>query len=218
MSVSELTFRESVFSTGANGEAATRPRVLDEREQLLRAAHQVLERSGWWGFKVESVLRRAGLSTRSFYRHFEKKNDLLIPLLERGLMRTAKALRHATDAADTPSNKVRAYVAAIFDMAYDEKLVKGTSLFAAHWRELLPEYPETLTQCTLAMRAPLTEAIADGVLCGELVTDSPEADSQAIFQLVLSMMSDQAASAHRLPRAELDNLAIPFITRAIRLR
>ena len=53
-----------------------------ERERLLRSAKQVLERSGWWGFKVESVLRQAGLSTRSFYRHFEKKSDLLVALLE----------------------------------------------------------------------------------------------------------------------------------------
>jgi hypothetical protein len=37
-----------------------------DRERLLRATRQVLERSGWWGFKVDSVLRQARLSTGFF--------------------------------------------------------------------------------------------------------------------------------------------------------
>src|SRR5690606_7633412 len=64
---------------------ARRRKVTDarmERLLLLDAAMRVLERTGWWGFKVDSVLRQARLSTRSFYRHFEKKNDLLLALLE----------------------------------------------------------------------------------------------------------------------------------------
>src|SRR5215207_2143259 len=91
-----------------------------ERTRLLTAAMEVLQRSGWWGFKVESVLRQAGLSTRSFYRHFEKKSDLLLALLEFELGGAAVNLRRVTTVAASPSDKVRAFVSAMIDLAYRE--------------------------------------------------------------------------------------------------
>ncbi|ORA31886.1 TetR family transcriptional regulator [Mycobacterium branderi] len=185
---------------------------------MLNAAMQVLQRSGWWGFKVESVLRQAGLSTRSFYRHFEKKSDLLLALLEVELGGAAVGLRRQTAAADTPSDKVRAFVAAIIDMAYREDLAKPSSLFASHWRELLPEYPEAIDRCIERMMAPLVEAITEGRARGELQSDDPVADARAIFFLVSSMTADQATLGGATPRAEIEHIVLPFISRAIGLR
>lgn len=190
-----------------------------ERDRLLTAAMQVLQRSGWWGFKVESVLRQAGLSTRSFYRHFEKKSDLLLALLEHELGGAAVKLRRVTAAADTPSDKVRAYVGAVIDMAYHADLVKPSSLFASHWRELLPEYPMAIDRCTQRMLAPLLEAITEGQARGEFTSEDPVADAWAIFYLASGPTADQAARAGKaIPRADLEHFIMPFITRAIGLR
>ncbi|MFO7162004.1 MULTISPECIES: TetR/AcrR family transcriptional regulator [Mycolicibacterium] len=189
-----------------------------ERSQLLTAAMAVLQRSGWWGFKVESVLRQAGLSTRSFYRHFEKKNDLLLALLERELGGAAIKLRRVTEAAHNPSDKVRAYVSAVIDMAYHADLVKPSSLFASHWRELLPEYPLAIDRCTQRMLAPLIEAIKEGKARGEFCSDDPVADAWAIFYLSAGPTADQAARGGTMPREELEHIVLPFITRAIGLR
>jgi AcrR family transcriptional regulator len=190
----------------------------DERARLLTAAMQVLQRSGWWGFKVESVLRQAGLSTRSFYRHFEKKSDLLLALLEYELGGAAVALRRATAAANTPSDKVRAWLAATIDMAYREDLAKPSSLFASHWRELLPEYPEAIDRCVERVMAPLAEALQVGKDQGELCSDDPAADARAIFFLVGGMTADQAALGGATPREEFEHIVMPFIGRAIGLR
>lgn len=190
-------------------------KATDERSRLLTAATQVLQGSGWWGFKVESVLRRAGLSTRSFYRHFEKKNDLLMALLEVELDRAADCLHRATIAADTPWEKVRAYVDTTLDLAYREDLVKAASLFALHWRELLPDYPNEIRRCTERMRAPLVEAIIEGHTHGDFHSDDPVADARAIFHLVASMMADQTASGGATPREKLEHILIPFISRAL---
>lgn len=188
-----------------------------ERERLLLAAKQVLERSGWWGFKVESVLRQAGLSTRSFYRHFEKKSDLLVALLEMELSSAAVWLGKRIDAADTPSEKILAYVSATIDMAYREELVKPSSLFAAHWRELLSEYPEAIDRGTADLLAPLAEAIEAGVASGDLTSDDPAADARAIFYLVAGVTADQATLGGVTPRAEIENMVVPFIRRAVGL-
>ena len=97
--------------------SSTAAGVDPERAQLLAAAQQVLVRSGWWGFKVESVLKQAQLSTRSFYRHFEKKSDLLLALLESELGGAARHLRRVSATGDTPTNRVHAYISAVVDMA-----------------------------------------------------------------------------------------------------
>ena len=187
----------------------------DERAQLLNAAKQVLERSGWWGFKVESVLKQAQLSTRSFYRHFEKKTDLLLALLELELGGAAVHLRRVTATDANPVERVRAYIAATIDMAYLEKLAKPSSLFASHWRELLPEYPDAINDCTTVIVAPLVEAIRDGVAAGVFTTTDPEADAWAAFYLVAAMTADQAALGASTPRGELEHIALPFIGRAL---
>jgi len=201
---------------GQKGDAAARADA--ERNELLTAAMEVLKRSGWWGFKVESVLRQAGLSTRSFYRHFEKKSDLLLALLESELGGAAVKLRRVTTAAADPSEKVRAFVGALIDMAYHADLAKPSSLFASHWRELLPEYPLAIDRCIQRMITPLVEAIIEGQALGEFHSDDPAADAWAIFYLVAGMTADQAALGAATPRADLEHIVMPFITRAIGLR
>jgi AcrR family transcriptional regulator len=207
---------DAVHGGGRKAEATHK--ADDERNRLLTAAMQVLHRSGWWGFKVESVLRQAGLSTRSFYRHFDKKSDLLLALLEYELGGAAVKLRRVTAAADTPSEKVRAYLTATIDMAYQEDLKKPSSLFASHWRELLPEYPDAIDRCTERMMAPLAEAIEEGMRSGEFCSDDPIADARAIFFLVASMTADQATLGGATPREEIEHVVMPFIGRAIGLR
>jgi len=189
-----------------------------ERAQLLVAAKDVLSRSGWWGFKVESVLKQARLSTRSFYRHFEKKSDLLLALLEQELGGAAVNLRRVTATDASPSDRVRAFISATIDMAYLEELAKPSSLFASHWRELLPEYPDEIDRCTKRMIAPLAEAIEEGVKAGELVSTDPSADATAIFHLVSGMTADQATLGGRTPREDIEHIVLPFITRAVGLK
>jgi AcrR family transcriptional regulator len=195
--------------------AGTEPDSAAERTQLLTAAKQVLDRSGWWGFKVESVLKQAQLSTRSFYRHFQKKSDLLLALLELELGGAAVHLRRVTATGADPADRVRAYIAATIDMAYREELAKPSSLFASHWRELLPEYPEAINECTSLMIAPLIDAIRDGVAAGVFTSPDPAADARAIFYLVAGMTADQAALGGSTPRSEIEYIVLPFVARAI---
>ncbi|BBZ70657.1 MULTISPECIES: TetR/AcrR family transcriptional regulator [Mycobacterium] len=193
----------------------TTQKAQDERSRLLTAAMEVLQRSGWWGFKVESVLRQAKLSTRSFYRYFDKKSDLLLALLEYEVGGAAIHLRRVADAASTPPEKVRAWLAATIDMAYLEDLAKPSSLFASHWRELLPEYPDELERVTERLIAPLAEAIRAGKDGGDFHSDDPIADAKAIYFLVAGMTADQAAAGGPIPREELEHIVMPFISRAL---
>jgi AcrR family transcriptional regulator len=189
----------------------------DERQRLLVAAKQVLERSGWWGFKVEGVLRQAQLSTRSFYRHFEKKTDLLAALMEMELGGAAVKLQRVTSAGATCRERLDNYMAALIDMAYQTELSQPSSLFASHWREMLPEYGDAIDRCVQRMMQPLIDAIIGGVRDGVLTSPDPEADARAIFFLVSSMTADQAVVGGVMPREELERCTRPFVYRALRL-
>ncbi|MBO0853253.1 MAG: TetR/AcrR family transcriptional regulator [Nocardia sp.] len=184
---------------------------------MLEAARDVLERSGWWGFKVRSVLRQADLSTRSFYRHFDSKSDLLVALLQRELGSAAERLRRVTAAAETPSAQIRVYLTAMVDTAYDPQTAKQSSLFAVHWRELLPGHSDTINSCMTHLVQPLMDAVAAGAASGEVSSTVPSADAWAIFYLVAGMTADQAASRVPMPRAEFENIITPFVERAIGL-
>lgn len=190
---------------------------VDERAKLVVAAKEVLERSGWWGFKVESVLRQAHLSTRSFYRHFEKKTDLLAALMEMELGGAAVKLRRLTAAGSSYTERIDNYIGGLIDMAYKAELSRPSSLFASHWREMLPEYGEAIDRCVQQMLQPLVDVMIDGGNSGELMSPDPIADARAVFHLVASMTADQAVIGGVIPRAELERCTIPFVHRAIGL-
>src|SRR5271154_7613498 len=92
-------------SKAASASRAGRPRRFeaeDELRILLNAALVVMERNGYADAAVADILREADLSTRSFYRHFESKDQLLCALFRREADAAAARLRAKVDAVDTP--------------------------------------------------------------------------------------------------------------------
>lgn len=198
--------------------AATAAEVHDmERLRLMAAAEQVLARGGWWGFKLESVLRQARLSTRSFYRHFDGKDDLLSALLEGELLAIADYLRLLGDNASSPIERVWLYIEALIDLSFDQRIIKPASLFAVHWRKLLPEHTEVVERCTHALTTPLASALDEGYRAGTLVCSDPAAEAKAIFFLISSTVFDRPNVAGEDARALAERSILPFVARALRV-
>ena len=188
-----------------------------ERLRLMAAAEQVLARGGWWGFKLESVLRQARLSTRSFYRHFDGKDDLLSALLEGELLAIADYLRLLGDNVCSPVERVWLYVGALIDLSFDQRIIKPASLLAVHWRKLLPEHTGVVERCTQALTAPLADALDEGRRAGALVCSDPAAEAKAIFFLISSTVFDRPNVTGQDPRALAERTVLPFVARALRL-
>lgn len=184
----------------------------------MAAAEQVLERGGWWGFKLESVLRQARLSTRSFYRHFDGKDDLLSALLEGELLAIADYLKSLGGSASSPVERVWLYIDALIDLSFDQRIVKPASLFAVHWRKLLPEYPDVVQRCTLALTTPLAGALDEGHRAGTLSCSDPAADAKAIFFLISSTVFDRPNLTGQDARALAEHIVLPFVQRALRVK
>jgi AcrR family transcriptional regulator len=187
----------------------------DERARLMAAAERVLERSGWWGFKVDRVLREAGLSTRSFYRHFQSKEDLVAGLLEDTLLKIADAVADAVAPTLPPAARVRLYVDSLIGWAFEPDFAKPALMLANNWRELLPVQPELITRCLEAFIAPLIAALEAGRDDGTLTSLDPEADAKSVFLLVSGVLFDLPRREGETSREDIEATVVPFMWRAL---
>ena len=93
--------------------AAGRPRryeSADELRILLDSALAVMQRNGYADAAVAHILREADLSTRSFYRHFESKDQLLCALCRREAEQAAARLSANVGAAGNPLSALHAWI------------------------------------------------------------------------------------------------------------
>lgn len=84
-----------------------------ERQMIVEAADAELRRHGT-ALTVHGVLEAAGVSTRSFYRHFESKDALLCALYRRDAEYAAARLRDRVEAAASPLVAVDAWIDEIY--------------------------------------------------------------------------------------------------------
>lgn len=103
-----------------------------QRARLLEAARTALLRNEFGSVRVGDVVRAAGMSSKSFYEHFETKEDLLLELIReagRKLLAELDAI-FATDLAppERVGPAVAAYLAAFAGTPLDlEKLGESAS-------------------------------------------------------------------------------------------
>lgn len=84
--------------------------ALSRTDRFIRAAMELLAEGGHTDFTVQDVVDRAGLSLRSFYKHFSGKDELLSAILEESLIGFVEVLRADVDAHDDVVERLRAYV------------------------------------------------------------------------------------------------------------
>lgn len=106
--------------------------VDQQRRRLLDAARVVLQQSGFGSVRVIDVVRAAGMSSRSFYDHFETKEDLLLELIHEAgrtlLGEFEEIFATASDPPERIARSVAAYLAAFAGTPLDlEKLGESAS-------------------------------------------------------------------------------------------
>jgi len=101
----------------------------DELRILLDAALVVMERNGYADAAVADILCEADLSTRSFYRHFGSKDQLLCALFRREAEAAAARLKAKVDAAGDPLSALHAWIDEILSFGHHRtKAARATVL------------------------------------------------------------------------------------------
>ncbi|WP_328353090.1 TetR/AcrR family transcriptional regulator [Mycobacterium sp. NBC_00419] len=189
-------------------------RDADERNLLIDSASTVLARSGWWGFKVSSVLRQARMSTRSFYRQFDTKDELLAALWERDLLRIADTVDGIIDPSAPVDQRIWQYVGTLVTRGLDGDFAKPATLFATAFRGLRPQHSEPMDRCLAALTAPLVEVLAEGGREGVITVTDPAGDARIVLALIGTALFDGPGIGADGIRQHIEVSVVPFIARS----
>jgi TetR/AcrR family transcriptional regulator len=90
--------------------ASARQRADDQLMRLVRAAQEMI-RIGQ-DATIPAIVARAGMSTKTFYRHFASRDELLFAVLEEELSLGARSITRALAVSDDPVERLRIYIEA----------------------------------------------------------------------------------------------------------
>jgi len=196
---------------------AGRPRRFeaeDELRILLDAALAVMERNGYVDAAVADILREADLSTRSFYRHFESKDQLLCALYRREAEAAVARLRAKVDAAPDPRAALDAWIDEILSFGHHRTKAARVAVLGSPGAMRAEGYAEETRRAARLLMAPLQTLLADGVSDGTFPLADPDADAPLV-QSVVWAAAGLNPTREKLPRAEASRQVRSFCERAL---
>jgi len=155
---------------------------------MIAAAYRVLARNPG-AASLSEILTEAKLGTRSFYRHFESKDALLLAMFEAENDRVTRELQEKLAAAGTPSvaleNWIRLYLALVFD----PRRQRRTSVMRLPQITVIPGYAAVFVRAQERHRRTLVAALTEGTDTGVFECSDPVGDAVLIQDLVTSVIA-----------------------------
>ncbi len=109
-----------------------RPRRFDEgteRKMIMDAAIRLMERNSDAELSAVDILAETGLSSRSFYRHFDSKEALLVALVRREAELVARSMERAIASAAGPVAAVEAWLERLLDTFFEPRRAARSAIF-----------------------------------------------------------------------------------------
>jgi AcrR family transcriptional regulator len=194
-----------------------RPRryeAAEEQQRLLDAGFDVIRREGYGEATVAGILAEAGMSTRSFYRHFSSKDELLHALFRRDTEQFTTAVACRVEAAPAPAAGLRVWVDEILGFGFDRPRAERAAVLGseAAMRSLAPgEVREALNRLVL----PLAEVLVAGNDRGDLTSADPAADALLISSLAWETASRIGEEPTQVAKERRRAEVLSFIGRAL---
>ncbi len=200
---------------------AGRPRRFeaeDELRILLNAALVVMERNGYSDAAVADILREADLSTRSFYRHFESKDQLLCALFRREADAAAARLQAKVDAASSPRAALDAWIDEILSFGHHRVKAARVSVLGSPGAMKAEGYAEEMRYASRILTAPLEDLLRRGAADASLPLADPVADAPLIQSVVWAAAGLNPARDKPSSSAEAARHVRSFCERALGAR
>ena len=131
----------------------------DTRQRLREAGLVLIATNGLSGTTVRDIAEQADVAERTFYRHFESKEDLLLDDVRR-YFAAAGAFIASRPASESPMSSLLAVVEALAEewsvtdaeAVWLAGFVMNDTATRGHLHKLVDEYQETLSQIFAARR------------------------------------------------------------------
>ena len=195
-----------------------RPRRFESEDELLillDAALVVMERNGYVDANVAEILREANLSTRSFYRHFDSKDQLLCALYRREAQAAATRLNDRVHGAGTPRAALEAWIDEILTLGHDRAKAARLTVLTSRGAMKADGYTEAMRDASQLLMAPLERILAEGAADGSFPRADPRADATLIQSVVWAAAGLNPARSRPASRAEAVRQVRSFCERAL---
>ncbi len=163
--------------------SSARDRSSARARQLVDAARVLAAESGSSVVTVADVAARAGVSLRSFYRHFSGRDDLLLALIEEEARLGAALLAQALEEVASPVERLRRYVIELSGF-----VVTGSGYASLLIREHLQLADRRADELRVAL-APLVDLLEAELTAAAEAGDiraTDRDDAITVFALILS--------------------------------
>ncbi|MFF1299784.1 MULTISPECIES: TetR/AcrR family transcriptional regulator [unclassified Streptomyces] len=130
---------------------AAKRRAEQRVERFLDAAQAIMADKGTTDFTVQEVVERSKQSLRSFYQHFDGKNELLLALFEDAMSKSAGQLRAAAAEHSDPLARLRVAVQTLFENSRPDPVAL----------RLLVSHPNEMRVANAPLLALFTELMTD---------------------------------------------------------
>jgi AcrR family transcriptional regulator len=169
-----------------------------EKQRIMRAAYELIERDGSKETSVHDVLAAAGLSTRAFYRHFRSRDELVLEMYRVDCERVNATLAAAVAAAPDPVSALAAWIDQNLAVVYDARRLRHAVVLSSTEVSSADGFTEVKNAGLAEQRASLVALLRDGHERGVFPYADPETDALAIQAVV---------GAHMRARLDRDPVA-----------
>ena len=179
----------------------------DEVRRLIDATYAVMRRTDSLDPRVHDIVREAGLSNQTFYRHFRGKDELLLAVLDDGQARLVATVERRMARAEPDAGQVRAWIEGVYEQARNPKAAANTRPFLVNGARLAGRYPDATATQRERVVAPLREAVST-------LGGAPVRDADAIYHVTMGRTQDAIARRVIPARDDVDH-TVAFALRAI---
>ncbi len=155
-----------------------------EVDRIVQAAFDEMAESQSPEPSLRGVLRRAHLSTATFYRYFRSRDELLLVVLDEGSRVLTSYLHHQMGKAAGPAGKAAAWIRGFMRQAESPTAAQRTRPFAVGSSRLESAFPTEHALLYERLVSLLRSEVVTGNEVGAFNSPDPGGDAWAIFDFV----------------------------------
>lgn len=165
--------------------SARRAAVDDTRDELLRAAHDLLAAEGPAALSVRRIATAAGMSTMNVYSRFGGKDGLVDELFADGFRRLAQAMADAGRSDDPMADLLRCRA------AYRSFALGNPTYYAVMFERAVPDFEpsDEATEVALTTLAELGARLERAMDAGLLARHDPLATAASVWATCHGLVS-----------------------------
>jgi AcrR family transcriptional regulator len=185
----------------------------EERQLIFDAAFEVMRRSGTADVTVQHILAEAGVSTRSFYRHFASKDELLNALFVQDAEQFSASIARRVAAAPTLVAGVDVWIDEILGFGFGRARAKRAAVLGSP-TAMAALTPGVLERTRALLVAPLVDLLGRGHANGTFELVDPARDG-ALVSAVAWEASGRISRATGAERRAIRASTLDFVHRAL---